>query len=324
MPGPAKLKPENTCWVLVDHNALQGKLGESYSGRIRGVIDHHDEENTVPQATAPEPRIIEKCGSCTSLVTTYCKEAWRTTSVDPKETSIPGQGALENNQAELVAMAARYGAQVAQLGLASILVDTTNLTSKEKTKDKDIEAVNYLESRIDMDPATKQKYNRDNFFRQLQEAKQSIGNLGLNDILRKDYKQWTEGNARIKLGISSVVKPMSFLIGKAAAEAADDASTSKRAFLEAIQKFTEERSLNVFAIMTASKSSKDEFQRELFLWTKDPNLVDKLDRFEIEAQQDLSLEAMDENDCWKRTWLQRDISKSRKQVAPLLRKFLNE
>jgi exopolyphosphatase len=341
LPGPAKLKPENTYWVLVDHNALQGALGDAYSGRVRGVVDHHDDEGVVPKVTDPEPRIVEKCGSCTSLVVAYCQEAWDADSTDSRESSAPGR-IEEEKTIEDAALAARDDAQVAQLGLASILMDTTNLTSKEKTKHKDTEAVRYLESKIRMDPEAKQKYNRDAFFHELQSAKQSVGDLDLHDILRKDYKQWTEGNQKLTLGISSVVKPMGFLIEKAAAEAAQASEqhtttststptlTPDQVFLEAIQKYAQERGLNVCAIMTISNSSKDEFQRELFLWTENRDVARKLETFEKEARQDLGLvpsqdgiRTAEENGGWRRTWLQKDVGKSRKQVAPLLRRHLN-
>src|SRR5579862_695330 len=72
----SKMPPEDTKWVLVDHNALQGELGEVYGGRVSGTIDHHEEENKVPVDTGPEPRIVEKSGSCTSLVTEYFRNGW--------------------------------------------------------------------------------------------------------------------------------------------------------------------------------------------------------------------------------------------------------
>lgn len=66
------LKAEDTKWILVDHNALQGELGKVYGGRVRGCIDHHDEEGKVPNKelceAEGEMRIIEKSGSCASLV----------------------------------------------------------------------------------------------------------------------------------------------------------------------------------------------------------------------------------------------------------------
>ena len=71
----SKLAPENTKWILVDHNALQGQLGKMYAERVAGVIDHHDDEKKVPEDTGEEPRIIEKSGSClcSALGCGYCQ-----------------------------------------------------------------------------------------------------------------------------------------------------------------------------------------------------------------------------------------------------------
>ena len=71
-----KLPPSNTRWILVDHNSLQGNLGAVYAPRVHGVIDHHEEENAVPKDTEPEPRIVEKSGSCSSLVIRTFKSKW--------------------------------------------------------------------------------------------------------------------------------------------------------------------------------------------------------------------------------------------------------
>lgn len=71
-----KLPPANTRWILVDHNSLQGNLGAIYASRVHGVIDHHEEENAVRKDTEPEPRIVEKSGSCSSLIIRTFKSKW--------------------------------------------------------------------------------------------------------------------------------------------------------------------------------------------------------------------------------------------------------
>ena len=75
-----KLKPDDTRWILVDHNALQGELGRTYGARVRGCIDHHDEEGKVPGkeicVREGEMRIVEKSGSCASLVIAWARDGW--------------------------------------------------------------------------------------------------------------------------------------------------------------------------------------------------------------------------------------------------------
>jgi inorganic pyrophosphatase/exopolyphosphatase len=56
---------------------LKSGLQKIYSQRLFGCIDHHAEENAVPKDCKDEPRIVEKSGSCMTLVMEYCKDAVR-------------------------------------------------------------------------------------------------------------------------------------------------------------------------------------------------------------------------------------------------------
>ena len=319
------LKPVNTRWILVDHNKLQGVLGSIYGLRVRGVIDHHDEEKSVPQETDPEPRVIEKSGSCTSLVIrtlrflgdadssaslgsdiAHSEEPW-------KDENLVGQ---------------TWDAQVAELALASILVDTANLTAEGKVFPVDRQAVEYLENVILKEHKA---WNRANFYEEINTAKSDIETLELNDILRKDYKEWTENGK--KLGISSVVRPLDFLVSKAQKE--NPQSRKEEAFDTAITNFMNERDVSIFAIMTTSTSKDNEFQRQLLLQAR-PQAAPIADKFSTQASTELGLESLelpgvlDHNSSaqasgerpFRKTWQQKNVSKSRKQFAPLLRKVL--
>lgn len=322
-----RLQSENTRWILADHNKLQGKLGTVYSSRVHGVIDHHEEENAVPNETEPEPRIVEKSGSCTSLVTQYVKSAW-----DSLSSSALSSGAGYAQGDSLIndsAFSQGWDAQVAKMALASILVDTANLTAKGKVEKPDKDGVAYLESKIRLSGKDVRSWDTAKFYEEINEAKGDIGSLSLNDILRKDYKEWTEGDR--KLGISSVVKPVNFLINKAQEEQPQRNHNSS--FTNIIKTFAAERNLTIFAIMTTSTSSDGNFQRELYLQSQEEG-KDSVSRFEKTAIEELGLEPLssenvkqlpEENgDIWRKTWLQKDVSKSRKQVAPLLRKAIQD
>ncbi|KAI9658609.1 MAG: Exopolyphosphatase [Bathelium mastoideum] len=297
-----ELPPQNTRWILVDHNSLQGSLGSIYGGYVAGVVDHHEEENQVPQDTGDEARIVEKAGSCTSLVANYLRGSWESSSI------------LE---------ASLYDAQAAKLALASILIDTTNLKSKGKVTPHDEEAVKFLETKIAAGTDPSRPFDRTAFFEEISQAKLNIGSLKLKDILRKDYKQWTENGRR--LGISSVVKPISFLQQKADAEEADS-DKSNRLF-QIIDRFCRDRHLELYAIMTTSTSTKGEFQRELLVkaFTEtDAKAVKKFadkasDALGLEDWENSSLDRVADNEMWTKVWWQRKIEHSRKLVAPLLR-----
>ncbi|KAF2993061.1 Exopolyphosphatase [Curvularia kusanoi] len=318
----AKLKPENTKWILVDHNALQGQLGKIYSSQVQGVIDHHDDEAKVPKDTGDEPRIIEKSGSCTSLVTNFIRPTW-----DALSGSAVSSGAAHAQGDSLSdddAVVKRWDASVAQLGLASILIDTANLEDKTKTTEHDRKAVEYLEAKILLCPQLATSFDRTAFYEAIDAAKKDIASLRLQDILQKDYKEWEQDNGQ-KLGISSVVKPISFLQDKANEEAS---SPSSKAFLDQLQSFAKDRDLDLYSIMTTSTSSDGEFQRELLLWAFTDKAVSWAKSFAETSREELGLEdwdgasdvaASEGNEQWRRVWWQRQVQHSRKRVAPLLR-----
>lgn len=318
----AKLKPENTKWILVDHNALQGQLGKIYSSHVQGVIDHHDDEGKVPKDTGNEPRIIEKSGSCTSLITNYIRPTW-----DMLSGSALSSGAAHAQGDAMVdddAVVKRWDASVAQLGLASILIDTSNLQDKNKTTDHDRQAAEYLEAKIMLCPQLATGFDRNKFYEAIDAAKKDIGPLRLRDILQKDYKEWDQDDGQ-KLGISSVVKPIEFLQNKAREEAG---SKSDEAFLDSIRSFAKERKLDLYSIMTTSTSSSGDFQRQLLLWAFSDKAVSWAKSFAKNSQEELGLEDWDgsvnvasggDSGQWRRVWWQRQVQHSRKRVAPLLR-----
>ncbi|KAI4173379.1 MAG: hypothetical protein LQ343_002911 [Gyalolechia ehrenbergii] len=323
------LKPKNTRWILVDHNKLQGKLGKKYGDRVHGVIDHHEDEGAVPQDADPEPRVVEKCGSCTSLVIRTLRSSWEASSDGSSLSSGGGYGqdGLMINDASVTRT---WDAQIAKMALASILIDTANLTAEGKVEQTDREAVEYLEAKIYLSPGAAAQWKRDRFYEDINDAKRNIDGLNFNDILRKDYKQWTENE--LNLGMSSVVKPFHFLVEKAIKGTSEDKEDQ---FVTAIGDFMGERNLTIFTIMTTSTSSTGEFQRELYIQALSAGYA-AASTFARENAQELQLEdqsnsALSEKPGamqissegpWRKIWLQKDVSKSRKQVAPLLRKAI--
>ncbi|KAF2179800.1 DHH phosphoesterase [Zopfia rhizophila CBS 207.26] len=323
----SKILPENTRWILVDHNALQGQLGKIYSDRVAGVIDHHEDENKFPDDTGSEPRVIKKAGSCTSLVTEYCREAWDLLS--GSATSSGAAHAQRDRLSDGAAGAKLWDAQVAQLGLASILIDTANLQSKDKITEHDTQAVEYLEAKIMSCPQLSAKFDRSKFYKEIDSAKKDIGGLKLQDILRKDYKQWNERGQ--KLGISSVVMPIDFIQKKAGKEA--NTQSLDEAYLEELRKFREDQDLDLFTVMTTSTSSEGEFQRELLVWAFTDNAISAARKFAADAREELGLEDWHGSGGtthdhhgekqWRKVWWQRNVQHSRKRVAPLLREAMS-
>lgn len=323
-----ELKPEHTRWILVDHNDFQGILGRIYAHRVLGVIDHHSEESKIPPNTDPEPRIIEKCGSCTSLVTQTLRSSW-----DARISSSlsSGAGHAQGNSLSDDGMVVQtWNAQVAKFALGSILVDTSNMTAQVKVEQADRDAAEYLETKIKISPGNA-SWNRKSFYKEINTARKDIGHLSFNDILRKDYKQWTDNNQT--LGISSVVKPLQFLIEKLIVKSSPKDNEDN--FVTAIGDFMAERNLTIFAIMTHSKSASGELRRELLLQATSPghSTASKiLEKATPTLQlEDLTFPSLFPNPGAmqpssegprRKIWLQKDTSKSRKQVAPLLREVI--
>ena len=317
---PHHAKPlKSARWILVDHNKLQGLLGDKYSSKVQGVIDHHEEENAVPENTDPEPRVIEKCGSCTSLVVRQCKPVWDGISSSSLSTGAAhgqGEGAVNDS-----AVTQGWDAQLAKLALASILVDTANLTAPGKVEQVDRDSVDYLEAKIQLSPKDARNWNRDHYYKEVDEARRDISRLSLTEILIKDYKGWTEGD--VKLGISAVVKPLEFLVQKANEE-------KLSSFEDQLSHFMDDQDISVFAIMTISTSLEGNFKRELLIQAR-PSASSLVIKFAEEGASELQLEHLDikgiplqdkPGQQWRKVWLQKDVSKSRKQVAPLLRKAM--
>jgi len=314
----------------VDHNKLPGELGSTYASRVHGVIDHHAEEDAVPRDTTPEPRMLERSGSCTSLVVSYFKSTWDAVS-ESSLSSGAGHAQSSDSTTDDAAVTRGWDAQIAKLALASIFEDTVNLTSSSKTVSVDREMVAYLEAMIQMSPKNARTWNRDQFYEEITTAKKDVDALSFQDILRKDYKMWTESGR--KLGMSSVVKPLGWLATKAAKE--EPRQNSERAFNDSMEFYMAERDLSVFAIMTASTSTDGKFRRELLVQA-DSRATNAVNDFVAIATDILGLDTIDikgitqniqyterSQGIWRRIWLQKESGMSRKQVSPLIRKAMS-
>ncbi|OHE95158.1 exopolyphosphatase [Colletotrichum orchidophilum] len=295
---PQDLAAKDSRWVLVDHNALTGGLASKYSSSVVGCVDHHADDNQVPQDTGDEPRVVEKCGSCASLVVEYCRPAW-------EDLAKSEEGPRDVDE------------HLARLSLAAILIDTTNLKSKDKTTDKDISAVSFLEKFTD---------GRDAFFNEISAVKEDISSLGFRDVFRKDYKQWEdkgEGSAQSRrqvMGVSAIVQNLDYLLEKAGG---DD-----KVLLGEFKKWAEEKKMDVGVIMTTSHPG-GKFQRDLLLWAFNENAVDYCKKFYQDYKDELGLESWGEGRLdqvgggeWRMAWHQKSLSSSRKQVAPMLRQTI--
>ncbi|KAK4130725.1 DHH phosphoesterase [Trichocladium antarcticum] len=302
------LDPRDTRWLLVDHNVLTGDLAGPFSDQIIGCVDHHDDEGAIPHSLPPDqPRIFAKCGSCMSLVLTHCQPTW-----DRLSTSSSAAAAAD------AASSAAIDAALAHVALAPILIDTTNLTSTDKTTACDRHAAALAEAKL-QDAAAPAR-DRAAYFAQLTALKNAIGGLPYRDILRKDYKRWREG--ALTLGVSTVVQGLAYVLREVG---------DRAALLAALRAWAAEQGLDVAAVMTVSRPG-GVFARELLVWGLNPDGVRAVRGFVDRCGATLGLEswegaALDGGDGvgeWRVCWRQRGIEFSRKQVAPMLREAMRE
>ncbi|KAH6685920.1 exopolyphosphatase [Plectosphaerella plurivora] len=286
---PASLDPANTRWFLVDHNALTGTLSErGFDKSVIGCIDHHTDENKVPLQTGDEPRIIEKTGSCASLLTEYFRPTWENTVKDESD------------------------AHIARLALAPILADTANLKAADRTTPKDVEAVEFLGT------LAGEGFSPDALFNELNENKENLSALSLRDIFRKDYKQWREPSGL--LGTSASVRGLDFLLN-------EKAGGDPAVLADEFQSWATEKGLDVAAIMT-SVHDEEGFRRELLVWALNENGIKAAEEFLRDNESELQLEPWGEGQLdgkggtWRRAWRQGNVLHSRKRVAPMLRESL--
>ncbi|KAK2594766.1 Exopolyphosphatase [Conoideocrella luteorostrata] len=285
---PDGLEPHDTRWLLVDHNSLTGPL-RRFAGQVTGCVDHHVDEGVIPRDA--QPRVIEPCGSCMSLLVHECKQAW--TDLSRQQTDDAENDGL------------------IKLALAPILLDTTNLTAKSKVRPKDTQAVSFLEQQM-RDKA----FNATKYYDEINAVKEDISGLSFRDIFRKDYKQWEEQG--LTLGVCCVVQGFEYLLEKA--------QTDQQDFLQELASWSDERKLDVSAVMTTSHPG-GKFHRQLLVWGRNDKGTDAVGRFKDLATERLRLEQwkngeLDGDGNARFAWGQYELAASRKQVAPLLREAL--
>lgn len=295
------LEPQDTRWLLVDHNALTGTLGERFGSRTVGCVDHHEDENVIATNTGDEPRVLTKTGSCMSLVVDHCRGVWE---------ELSRQSAQEGGQE-----AKSQDAGLARIALAPILLDTNSLKSKAKTTDLDIRIAEYLEAKCGKD------YSRKKYFKELSELKEDISVFTYRENFRKDYKAWTE--AGMVLGTCSIPQGFHYMLKRLG-----DGKT----LLEEFRQFAEEKKVDIATIMTSSAKDDGVFKRNLLVWGLNENAVKAVEKFVESYQEVLGLEAFEggvldhkgDKDEVRYCWYQNVTRNSRKQLAPMLRAAMRE
>lgn len=293
------LDPNDTRWVLVDHNALEGTLAERFGSRAVGCVDHHEDEKRIAADTGDEPRVLRIVGSCMSLVVEYCQGVFEELSKQQNDSEGEDTKTWQDG--------------LARVALSAILMDTNNLKSKAKTTDLDLQMAEYLESKT-------KDYKRKTYYKELSELKEDISQFSYTDCFRKDFKSWTE--AGMVLGSCSIPQGIHYM----QKHLGDD-----KILIEDFRQFCQRKKIDIGTIMTSSAKDDGVFKRNLLVWAFNAKAVKAVNKF-VEKQsealglapfQDGKLDYKGENEV-RYAWYQHVTKNSRKQLAPMLREAMKE
>jgi len=252
--------------ILVDHNKLAANQ-DGLKSAVVEILDHHADEKSYPSSTKTDIRSV---GSCATIVAeSFLKD--QKNSID---------------------------SSLGTLLLGTILLDTVNLdpeagrvTDDDSKIAKEIVEISALDSK--------------KLFDKLQFEKFNVSSLGSFDLLRKDYKEWQLGAA--KLGIGSVLLPV------------EDWTAKDSEIASAFDSYLKERKLDVLLAMNAFTAP--EFTRQLVVYIPDEKLRAAVISF-LEGS-DLGLKKIDTGSLTGSCvfYNQKNLGISRKKLQPLLKDF---
>ncbi|KAK6347124.1 Exopolyphosphatase [Orbilia brochopaga] len=282
---PSSITSSDISVALVDHNVLQPPLSRKFDRHVKSIVDHHEDEGKYPDA---KPRTVIPAGSCTTLVLNHFRSRFST-----HWDTLPPE----------------IHSEIAKLALAPILIDTANLTSKVTPLDV-VQVTELLER-------AGEGFDRQAFYKGLQQAKTDLSGLTVEEILRKDYKQWKSDNG-IVLGVSVSTRSLAWVVKKAG---------GMEAFKKTLGEYAASRKLDVAVVMTTDNSGGG-FRRDLLIWGVNDRTAGFAQKFEEAGKEKFKLEKwpteQDEiNESIAhvdiKAWTQASLDLSRKQVAPALR-----
>ena len=277
----------HTHLLLIDHNVPRDTIHQLFhpdrKQQVEGIIDHHEQEPfySTDQQSSMSVHDIQPSGSCCSLVTKYMMQP-------------PGPDLLRSQPEET------HGAAV--LLLAAILIDTVNMTSK--VCEIDILATDFLSQFLS-------ELQFGEFYSRMRDVKMSIMGMVLQDILRRDYKEYNTRDG--KLGMSTVTRTITFLC-----EHFPDFATGYVGFVM-------ERGLAVHITMMVDGQG-EQFHRGGMVVAENAEFVSK---FEERGGVEYGIlgEFVDglQMEGGMRWWVyeMKDLSASRKQIAPLAQEIMN-
>jgi exopolyphosphatase len=294
------IDPDRTGLFLVDHNVPSGKVAQIFDlenhpdrrDNLEGIIDHHlDEKEFIDLRSKIKRYDIQDAGSCGSLVTLYITDC---------ETDHPAQCAVPQKLADNPAEARG----VAQLLLAAILIDTTNLTRKLTPHDP--VACQYLAGFVP-------ELVLSSFHEDLLTAKLSIEGMTFPDLLRRDYKEFKTPLGM--LGMSTITRAITCL------------HTMFPELEKDLGGYIRQQGLKVHVTLSV-RGGRGGFKRGGMVVTDYAPIVDTFKDMGSERYgiHEVQIEGIDKNGAGLNWWVfeQGSMNATRKQIAPLMREVMEE
>lgn len=273
--------------VLVDHNQLTIPFtGQEWADHVVGVLDHHVDEKFYLNAPI---RHIEMVGSCVTLVL---------------------------NHFDVLKSSQWLTEEIARLAMAPLLVDTVNLKwDLGRTTELDVQVSKVLENKLNHDQVQLNTY-----FKSIETVKSQVDNMSNYDILRRDYKEFSNVNG-YRIGTSAVTWNLRAWLKR------EGGNTN--VITDSVSKYAEEKDLDLEVVFTAFDYDKEgkyggDYRRELaiFIINKELNFLKKA----LEENKDLQLKPIQEfNDSSNEQtefYQQENVKMSRKQGWPLLKHLI--
>lgn len=327
LPSPSSPFPSNK-FALVDHNRLGARFTESNpTASVVAVIDHHEDEGLY--ISSADPRIVQvPTGSCTSLVTLHIV---KTAGID-----------------------VTFPPELATLLLCGIFIDTNGLKIKRKAVETDRDSAAFLIPRSTLmnsrefafstisggELATRAPVKK--LTHKLSERKTSVDHLSTNELLRRDYKQYS-------FPYSGKSEHKDVIVGLASAPISLERwlSRDESEFWKGVDDFIDEHGLDVLGILTSFSSRTrltsvveidgerrqvmfvvrelDSGGLEEHLWAGIDSATEfGFDQRPFEEFTGESVPGGGVGDRRARAYEQGDTTKSRKAIAPLVKHIFEE
>ncbi|AGO10372.1 AaceriABL083Wp [[Ashbya] aceris (nom. inval.)] len=274
-----------TACVLVDHNELQGPCTDLID-EVVGVIDHHEDQRTYYEEVkrANGPYIVQSTGSCSSHIVNY----WN---------GILGPNLLPQLTDALT------------LCMSAIMMDTSKLQSK--VEDPDRQAYAICKSVLT-------NMNEDAYYKRLKDAKNDVDGFSLDEILRKDYKEFLfpSRSGDVRVGVPTVVRSFEWMHEKFGNEGS----------IKSWHSFLREHKLDFLVVLTIKKANEG-VKRELAIMAESQDRAQQVESLIEGLTPELQLSktsVFSAGSLVLQTCDQKMLARSRKQIVPLLKRIFAE